>query len=54
MGVRDYGKGFDPKVANEGNGLNNMQKRAEKMGGNLRIFSEIGEGTEVILDIPLN
>jgi ligand-binding sensor domain-containing protein/two-component sensor histidine kinase len=54
MLVQDYGKGFNLKEADEGNGLNNMQKRAEKMGGNLIICSNLGEGTQVILNIPLH
>lgn len=51
MRVRDYGQGFDMEGADSGNGLNNMKKRAESMGGELRITSEIGEGTEVVLDV---
>jgi two-component sensor histidine kinase len=51
MRVRDYGAGFDMSDADTGNGLSNMQKRAENMGAELRITSEIGEGTEVVLDV---
>ncbi|WP_373520880.1 two-component regulator propeller domain-containing protein [Aquiflexum sp.] len=51
MRVRDYGMGFDPQLADSGNGLNNMKKRAQNMGGELKITSEIGEGTEVVLDV---
>ncbi|EOZ93624.1 GGDEF domain protein [Indibacter alkaliphilus LW1] len=53
MRIRDYGQGFVIQEADEGNGLNNMQKRADKMGGALKVFSEPGEGTEVILDVPI-
>ncbi|WP_194778427.1 sensor histidine kinase [Pararhodonellum marinum] len=53
MRVRDYGQGFDPQAADSGNGLNNMQKRAKNMGGELKITSEIGEGTEVVLDVAV-
>ena len=53
MQVRDYGVGFDVEDADSGNGLNNMKKRAEIMGANLKITSEKGEGTEVVLDVGL-
>jgi ligand-binding sensor domain-containing protein/two-component sensor histidine kinase len=53
MRVRDYGAGFNIDEADSGNGLMNMQKRAENMGAILNIISEKGEGTEVILDIKI-
>ncbi|MFD2200821.1 ligand-binding sensor domain-containing protein [Shivajiella indica] len=53
MRVRDYGAGFDLAKADNGNGLSNMQKRSENMGATLKITSEKGEGTEVILDIRI-
>lgn len=53
MRVRDYGKGFDILDADTGNGLSNMQKRAEMMGAILKITSEKGEGTEVLLELGI-
>ncbi|PSL07730.1 sensor histidine kinase [Cecembia rubra] len=53
MRVRDYGKGFDIQDADTGNGLSNMQKRAEMMGAKLKITSEKGEGTEVVLELGI-
>lgn len=50
--VKDNGVGFDPKDADSGNGLNNMQKRADAMQGKLQIKSANNEGTTVILKIP--
>ncbi|MCK7554606.1 hypothetical protein MKQ70_06135 [Chitinophaga sedimenti] len=51
--IKDNGKGFDPeKVRLFGNGLKNIQKRMEVVGGEAQIFSE--NGTTVLLDIPLN
>ncbi|UYQ94781.1 histidine kinase [Chitinophaga horti] len=51
--IKDNGKGFDPeKVRLFGNGLKNIQKRMEVVGGQAQIFSE--NGTTVLLDIPLN
>jgi ligand-binding sensor domain-containing protein/two-component sensor histidine kinase len=51
MRVRDYGQGFDMEEADSGNGLSNMKKRAQSMGGELIITSEKGEGTAVVLEI---
>ena len=36
-----------------GNGLKNMRRRAVNLGGELRIDSEIGKGTHLILKIPV-
>lgn len=45
--VRDNGKGFDPAQVKRGNGLWNMEQRAERMGGVLTLESAIGEGVIV-------
>ena len=45
--VRDNGRGFDPATVKQGNGLWNMQRRAERMGGKLVLKSKVGEGTRV-------
>jgi signal transduction histidine kinase len=47
--IRDNGKGFDPHQITEGNGLKNMRKRAEEIGGRFLIESEIGNGTTIQL-----
>lgn len=54
MNIKDNGKGFDIEHLNPhrtlgGNGLKNMQSRAEKLGGKLMIESKIEEGTTVKL-----
>ena len=41
----DNGNGFDEKVVEKGNGLNNIKRRAEKIGGSFRISSSEGLGT---------
>ena len=52
--VSDDGLGFDALQAHaSGRGLANMQGRAVQLGGALRIESHPGQGTKVILDIPL-
>jgi signal transduction histidine kinase len=58
--IADDGRGFD--VGHKlnggaasgfgGNGLKNMQRRAENFGGAVNIESEIGAGTRIVLRIP--
>jgi signal transduction histidine kinase/ligand-binding sensor domain-containing protein len=52
--VKDNGIGFDVKTADGGNGLGNMQKRADALSGKIQIQSSAGEGTKVTLTVPLN
>ena len=47
--IRDNGIGFDISNAPRGNGLNNMQLRAQEMNAQLNIQSTPSEG-----DSPLN
>ena len=53
--VQDDGRGFDPSAAGQarGWGLSNMKKRAAILGGDLDIDSRPGEGTTVIVRVPL-
>lgn len=52
--VCDDGHGFDPQASFPGHfGLETMRERAEQVGGDLRIRSEPGAGTTVIVDVPL-
>ncbi len=55
--IADNGVGFDPNkevAAHRGNGLKNMQKRAEGMhGGKLSIETALGKGTTLTLKIPV-
>lgn len=53
MRIRDYGKGFDWDDLDEGNGLENMKKRASNLNGTLEIKTNPGEGTELILRVVL-
>ena len=50
--VNDDGAGFDVKEADGGNGLGNMQKRADALQGKVEIISSIGNGTRVKLSVP--
>ena len=50
--VQDNGTGFDPaRVAGEGHGLGNMQARAARAGASVRVESQPGAGTRVILTL---
>ena len=47
--ITDNGKGFDQNQTGlHGNGLLNMKKRAEDMGGSFEIQSSPGQGTRVL------
>lgn len=50
--VKDNGVGFDVGKADSGNGLGNMQKRAEAIRGTVKIESAPGQGTNLLLKIP--
>jgi PAS domain S-box-containing protein len=56
MRVRDNGCGIDPQVLESGRdghwGLAGMRERATRIGGQLRISSNVALGTEVRLSIP--
>ena len=58
LSMKDNGKGIDgennlSKANFGGNGLSSMKSRAEAVGGTLEIISEKGNGTEIILKVPL-
>jgi signal transduction histidine kinase len=51
--IADNGRGFDVEdVSREGNGLPNMRRRLEDIGGRFEIFSGTGKGTTVRLSVP--
>jgi signal transduction histidine kinase len=47
MRVRDSGQGFDIASSRRGFGLTSMRDRARSVGGELRISSEPGVGSQV-------
>lgn len=58
LSIADDGIGFDPDAVSPGpmgerQGLENMRRRAEAIGGRFSIHSAPGEGTEVMLRLPL-
>lgn len=52
--VKDEGSGFDEKSTIENNGLRSIKRRASKMNGKIKIETEVGKGTSVILSVPLS
>ena len=55
--VQDNGQGFDPGVWSEDSGkhvgLRVMRERAEEVGGSLSLHSIPGQGTEVVVEVPV-
>jgi signal transduction histidine kinase len=52
--VQDNGVGFDAaRLEGLGHGLGNMHKRARRVGASVRVESQPGHGTRVILTLPL-
>jgi signal transduction histidine kinase len=51
--VRDNGKGFNLAKVRQGNGLHNMEKRAENLGAEIRIESEEGVGTRIEVELQV-
>ncbi len=54
VAVADEGGGFDPAIGRQsGLGLTGMRERAVLLGGHLRVETAPGEGTRVVLEVPL-
>ena len=54
LDVADNGKGFDTATQKKGIGLLNLQERVQDLNGTLTIESEVGKGTKIIIQTPLN
>lgn len=53
LDIRDDGIGFDSTAAHEGHGLASLRQRALKLGGELRITTTPGKGTQLVLTAKL-
>jgi signal transduction histidine kinase len=53
LAVEDDGVGFDPSAKSDGAGLVGMRERAALVNGTIRFDSEPGNGTHVVLEIPV-
>lgn len=54
--IRDDGQGFNPQLTSiqQGFGLIGMQERSRKIGGMCSFNSQVGQGTEVTVTVPLS
>jgi signal transduction histidine kinase len=53
LAVHDDGVGFDPDSVQSGHGLTNLRRRVDALGGDLRMTSQSGAGTEVAVSLPV-
>lgn len=54
MTVQDDGVGFDPSGSrSRGLGLIGIEERVRELGGTATVFSQLGKGTTIAVDIPL-
>lgn len=51
--VSDDGRGFDVTSARAGVGLSAMRERIDSLGGTFTVYGRPGEGTRVVVSIPL-
>ncbi|MCX6951400.1 MAG: sensor histidine kinase [Verrucomicrobia bacterium] len=52
--VQDNGTGFDASARRDGgHGLGNMRARADRLGATVRLHSQPGDGTRVVVTLPL-
>ena len=52
--IKDYGVGFDMQEVARGNGLNNMERRAANLNGELSFDSQKSRGTTIRLSVPIS
>ena len=52
--IEDNGIGFDTNENFEGNGLQNFERRAEECDMKIKIISEIGTGTSILLSVIID
>ncbi len=51
--VADSGVGFESGKETKGYGLNNIQTRAEELGGRIEVHPQPGQGTVIKLEVPV-
>jgi len=54
LSIKDDGIGFKTEVKTKGIGIKNMKSRVDKLNGKLSINSRNGNGTLIIIIVPLN
>jgi NarL family two-component system sensor histidine kinase LiaS len=53
MMIQDNGIGFDINAAHNGLGLSSMRERTGVLGGSFTVMSEPGQGTQIIVALPV-
>jgi signal transduction histidine kinase len=53
VAITDDGLGFNVNDEKDGNGLQNIKKRAKDLNGSVKIHSEVGKGTSVRVQFPV-
>lgn len=53
LSIHDDGRGFDPRMAIKGIGLNNIKKRIESLSGKFILNSAPGKGCTITADFPM-
>ena len=53
MNIKDDGNGFDETTARKGNGIHNIRERAKEMTALLQYNTIPGNGTSVLVDLPI-
>ncbi|WP_431136320.1 tetratricopeptide repeat protein [Psychroserpens mesophilus] len=49
--IVDDGKGFDVHTTSMGNGIHNMKKRAQEIGGEVKVLSHVNQGTTITITL---
>jgi signal transduction histidine kinase len=52
--VEDNGRGFDMDTVQEGLGMKTLRSRTASLGGVVHLDSALGEGTQVLVRLPLS
>lgn len=53
LAIKDDGKGFNTETGFTGNGLKNLQNRANEINGNFKLNSSPGKGTTLALEVKI-
>jgi signal transduction histidine kinase len=54
MTINDDGQGFEAGRPTNGQGLSNVRERVERLGGTLSLQSKVGDGTELVAEVPID
>jgi PAS domain S-box-containing protein len=52
LSIKDNGRGFDLAAKKNGIGLENIRRRVSALEGDMKIISSVGNGCELVLEVP--